>query len=209
MIITANIRQEGRLCIGECGTLYPPDEVQTDTYPKCGGPLVDAPPILDIKKIRFAFSPKLKALTYHVTPLDYFSFFIYSENPLAVKLAIHRINSKIFSSVLYIPSRVIFEISKTDDLIDVYTLWTKEGNEVTLVSAIADSRLENLGLPSQISERVFIRDVNEGLEKNLSFEEIFSKSILKDWILTKSFPLKYLDEKPEYQTWEGLENEFG
>ena len=208
VIITSKIRQEGKLCVGECGTLYRPGEAQGNICPKCGGPLVDAPPTLDIKNIRFAFSPKLKTLTSHVTPLDYFSFFIYSEIPLAVKLAIHRINPKIFSSVLYIPSRVIFEINSTDDLIDVYTLWTRDKNEITLVSAIADSRLKNLDLPSQMSERVFIRDLNEGLEKNLTFEEIFSKSILKDWILTKAFPLKYLDEKPEYQSWEGLENEF-
>jgi len=72
----------------------------------------------------------------------------------------------------------------------MYSLSKLEGDDIMVISGISDSVTQVEGQLSQMALRLFIRDLNEGVKKGYSREDIFSKSILKEWQLSSWIPLK-------------------
>jgi len=209
MFMKGRILNEGFLCI-KCNTMYPSHDISDDKKcPKCGEPLVKAPPNLNIESIAFGFPDAFIdfASKVNLHPLDYLTIYTVSMIPPAVKIAVHNINPHVFSSVLTLPRRAIFDIVGSNDLIDLYSLWSINNDEINMIIAFSDSRLEGYDLPTYMNERVFIRDLSEGIAKGVSYEETFRKSVTKEWNLSRYFSLKELDENASLNTWTGVKNE--
>lgn len=205
MIIDAKIHQSDYICL-RCGTVYNSPQ-ENNKCPSCGGRVVKAPPVFEFEKITFIFPDALiEKPDVKMTPLDYLTLYVQSEIPPSVKLAVHRINPLIFSNILYIPRRVIFEYKGTNDVIDLFSLWNHEGDHVKLFIAIADSRYENYDLMPYMAERVFLRDLSQGLDKKMPIQKIIKSSIIKDWNITSPISFQELDSNERYHTWVGLKD---
>lgn len=209
LFVKGKILRSDKICL-ECGTIFRVDDVKDNTCPSCGKPLVDAPPIIGIEDIALGYPEIFASFASknNLAPLDYLTLYISAEIPSSVKIAIHQINPEVFSSLLTLPRRAIFSIKNSDDLIDLFSLWFVKDSDVNLVVAFSDSRLEGYGLPSFMSEHVFIRDLAEGLARGISYEQVFRKSVTKTWYLSDYISLKEFDENPTLNSWESIKNAF-
>ena len=203
MILDAKVYHSDFICL-QCGSVYD-SEPENSKCSSCGGQVVKAPPVFEFENISFIFPDVLADRSeVKMTPLDYLTLYVQSEIPPSVKLAVHRINPFIFSNILYIPRRVIFEYKGTNDVIDLFSLWNSENNKFRLFIAISDSRFKDFDLMPYMAERVFLRDLSEGLNKKLSIEEIVKKSVIKDWNIIPPISLSEIDSNEKYHTWAGL-----
>ncbi|MFX0170753.1 MAG: hypothetical protein ACFE9L_02420 [Candidatus Hodarchaeota archaeon] len=139
-------------------------------------------------------------------PIDLLYLFQSSYLPNEIRVTLNRIAEHIFTWIVPLPHRALFEYRDTDDILTLYSLSKLEGDEILVISGIADSRIQVEGQLSQIALRLFIRDLNEGVKKGYTREEIFSKSLLKDWQLSSWIPLKGEFTPEPLTSWLNLKN---
>ncbi|MBS7252102.1 MAG: hypothetical protein KIH08_16140 [Candidatus Freyarchaeota archaeon] len=198
---------EGELQCTNCGFSLATQEMG-GTCPSCGSKLVSSPPVIEPMEVSFAFPDIVMEVEKmkNISPLDVLGFYHHAIIPHSVRLAINRINQEVFSSLISMPLRAVYKVKNSDDLIDVYALSRMEGGELQTVVAISDSRYADYDLPTHMAERVFIRDLKEGLKKGYTREEIFSNSLLKEWNLSKYYSVKKLNEEESIYSFEDVKN---
>lgn len=201
MFINASIEANTELqCFGECGRTYRQEEIKTE-YCDCGGPLVNAPPILKINTISYAFPEQIGQLTKsQVSPISALDRYLSVLMPRNINLAINRISPEIFSNLVTIPKSSIYYSKNFEDYIEVISDWRENPDGTfSIFTAITDTRFHDQSLPSSITLGILVRDIVEGLKKGLSREEIHGKTQIRDWLLTPNLKLEEIDKYPTFQ----------
>ncbi|MFX1476054.1 MAG: hypothetical protein ACFFCO_11345, partial [Promethearchaeota archaeon] len=190
---------EGERRCNKCKEAY----TEGETCPKCETPLTKMPPILNVEELYFAFPDVAarKEKETHVNPLEIINFFFHALIPHSVRRAITSVNPAVFAGLLSTPVRVIYNVPDSKDVIDVYTLHRVADDKVYSVTAVADSRYKGLRLPTYLSERVFVRDLREGLAKGQTEREIISKSeIISGWHISPRYKFREIADNEELQS---------
>jgi hypothetical protein len=190
---------EGELRCRKCNEIFDEGEA----CPTCEEPLNRMPPILDVEELYFAFpdAAARKEKETLVNPHEIINFFFHALIPHSIRRAIASVNPQVFAALLSTPVRVIYNVPETDHIIDVFTLHRVVEDKVLSVTAVADSRYKGLGLPTYLSERVFIRDLREGLAKGQTEKEIIAKSeIIAGWHISPRYKFKELADNEELQS---------
>jgi rubrerythrin len=200
---------------GECGTSFSSKTAQDlEKCPNCGGFVSKAPiHLFNPLYVSVAYPEGLikaeagiNSTTNLHKPIDFLYLFQSSYLPNEIRVTLNRIAEHIFTWIVPLPHRALFEYRDTDDILTLYSLSKLEGDEILVISGIADSRPQVEGQLSQMALRLFIRDLNEGVKKGYTREEIFSKSILKDWQLSSWIPLKGEFTPEPLTSWTNLKN---
>ncbi|MHA1974712.1 MAG: hypothetical protein ACTSW1_17075 [Candidatus Hodarchaeales archaeon] len=160
--------------------------------PNCDGALTDKPiPIFSPKSISIAYPTGFKKIAEQeftnktfLNPIDMLYLFQSSYLPNEIRISLNKIAEEIFSHIVPLPHNALFEHRDSNDVLTLYSLSKLEEDEILIITGVADSKTKVEGSISQMALRIFIRDLNEGVKKKYSREEIFNKSILKDWILS-------------------------
>ncbi len=196
---------EGELRCLKCQEIFSEGE----DCPSCEEPLQRMPPILDVEELYFAFpdAAARKEKETQVNPHEIINFFFHALIPHSIRRAIASVNPRVFAALLSTPVRVIYTVPDSDHIIDVFTLHRVVDDKVLSVTAVADSRYKGLGLPTYLSERVFIRDLREGLAKGQTEREIISKSeIVTGWHISPRYAFKELADNKELQSFRVMQD---
>jgi rubrerythrin len=180
----------------ECGNSYTTQKAsKLENCPNCKGQIAATPVhLFDPLNASFAYPQGLSkaestSKKLH-KPIDLLYLFQTSYLPNEIRVTLNRISEHIFTFIVPLPHQALFEYRDTDDILVMYSLSKLEGDDIMVISGISDSVTQVEGQLSQMALRLFIRDLNEGVKKGYSREDIFSKSILKEWQLSSWIPLK-------------------
>lgn len=200
-------------CIGQCGNSFSAEKVPNlDTCPNCGGQVSSSPiPLFSPKSISIAFPNGLikaeesenSEMKIH-KPIDLFYLFQSSYLPNEIRITLNRIAENIFTHIVPLPHRALFEYRDSDDILTLYSLSKLQQEEILIISGISDSLIQVEGQLSQMALRIFIRDLNEGVKKGYTRDEIFQKSILKEWQLSSWVTLGEEGTPEPLMSWSNL-----
>ncbi|MBD3406629.1 MAG: hypothetical protein GF411_10985 [Candidatus Lokiarchaeota archaeon] len=176
--------------------------------PHCGSEVDFVPPQTTIKKAAFVV-PKGMLLNIHPDyqrPIDVVSIVQLGLLPDTVLVSVSQVNQEIFSNIIYIPQRAVYEYRNGDEVFDTQSIWRRDGNKIYMATSMADS----LGILSEaiphMEGRTLLRDLTEGMEKNQSFEDILPRTIVKDWLRSDWISFGDLSDNPEYQAFQSIFN---
>ncbi len=200
-------------CIGKCGNSFSAKKYPNlESCPNCNGQISQTPiPLFDPTSISIAFPGSLaKAETLETPdmkiqkPIDLLYLFQSSYLPNEIRITLNRIAEHVFTYIVPLPHRALFEYRDSDDILSLYSLSKLQGDEILIVSGISDSLIDVEGQLSQMSLRIFIRDLNEGVKKGYTRKEIFQKSILKEWKLSNWVTLEGEGTPEPLMSWTNL-----
>ncbi|MFW9992811.1 MAG: hypothetical protein ACFFD4_12250 [Candidatus Odinarchaeota archaeon] len=192
--------------------IYHYDEEQGTLCKDCGGLLVNFPPVFTTEKLSIAFPSDLTEMERQEKkvhkPVDLFWLFLTSNLPDEISRVLYQVEPDIFQHILAVPNKSFFDYRDSDDVITLYTLWRDMGDkDVLLVTGVGDSTISGVDTLSSMAMRIFIRDLNEGIQKQLERKEIVKKSILKNWKVSKWVQLGGEATPEPLTSWENLEKE--
>lgn len=200
-------------CMGKCGNSFSAEKFQDlAVCPNCGGQVSKKPiHLFDPKSVSIAFPDGFTIaeasvnprMTIH-KPIDFLYLFQSSYLPSEIRLTLNRIAEHVFTHIVPLPHRALFEYRNSDEILTIYSLSKLENDKILIISGIADSKIQVEGQLSQMALRIFIRDLNEGIKKGFSRDEIFHKSILKDWHLSSWVSLKGEGTPVPLMSWTNL-----
>lgn len=200
-------------CIGKCGNSFSAKKYfDLDICPNCGGRVGSTPiPLFDPKSVSVAFPDGLvKAEALESTgmrihkPIDLLYLFQSSYLPNEIRMTLNRIAEHIFTYIVPLPHRALFEYRDSDDILTLYSLSNLQDDEILIITGIADSITQVEGQLSQMALRIFIRDINELSKKGYTRDEIFQKSILKEWQLSTWVTLEGEGTPEPLMSWTNL-----
>ncbi|MFX0087728.1 MAG: hypothetical protein ACFFAU_18905 [Candidatus Hodarchaeota archaeon] len=180
-------------CMGGCGNSFSAKKfLNLEICPKCNDKVSEDPiHIFEPREVSIAYPHGFKVidaqenLTFKVLkPIELLHLFQLSYLPNKIRITLNRISPNIFARIVPLPHRALFEYRNNDDILTLYSLSRIQNGEILVISGITDSHIQVEGQLSQMALRIFIRDLNEGIKKGYSREEIFRKSILKEWELS-------------------------
>lgn len=209
-------------CQGECGHSF-----NVDKYPKgltecpdCKGKISDTnipiflPTAVSIAYPQFVaedkekIKEKLKENSDKLLlPIDLVYLFQSSYLHTEVRLMLNRFIPNIFKFIVPLPHRARFNyVNQREDFLDLYSISRLDGEEILIVTGISNSLLKFPGTLSQMAMRLFVRDLNEGMKKGLTRKQIFKKSVLNEWTLSKWISLDTEGTPTALQSWTDLYN---
>lgn len=201
-------------CLGECGNSFSAKKYpELDSCPNCGGKISTQPiRIYTPRDVSFGFPDgfvKVEKGEISVDfklhgPLELIYLFQSSYLPNEIRITLNRIAENIFASIVPLPHQALFEYRDSDDLLTLYSLSRLDGDDILMISGISDSRSPIEGQLGSMALRIFVRDIGEGVKKGYSREEIFRKSILKDWILSEWVSLGKEGPPEDLNSWTKL-----
>ncbi len=200
----------------DCGNPFPAQKANDiDFCPNCNGQIATTPVhLFDPLNVSIAYPQGLvKAETINPSskrlhkPIDLLYLFQSSYLPNEIRVTLNRISEHIFAFIVPLPHQALFEYRDSEDILVMYSLSKLEGDDIMVISGLSDSVTQVEGQISQMGLRLFIRDLNEGVKKGYSREEIFSKSILKEWQLSSWIPLKGEFIPEPLISWTKLQNQ--
>ena len=96
---------------------------------------------------------------------------------------------------IIIPSDAIFNYKDTNDIIQVNFIYEiKDKKEIYIFACITDTRYTDSCFISSVSLPVIMRDIQNGLKGEFNWEQVISKSELRDWKVTKFIKGKELEK---------------
>ncbi|MEM2141699.1 MAG: hypothetical protein QXQ81_00360, partial [Candidatus Thorarchaeota archaeon] len=181
-------------------------ELRQGKCPHCGSEVRYVPPNPIIRRVAFVV-PKCMLRVEHPDyqrPMDLVSIVQLGLIPDAVLTAINGINREIFSNIVYVPEHAIYEFRDCDDLFETRSVWRRDNNHLYVATSMGDSLdLFTESIPS-MEARTLLRDLTEGIEKGLDFEQILPKTIVRDWLRSEWYSIEDLGEREELQTYAGV-----
>ncbi|MHA2244019.1 MAG: hypothetical protein ACXADY_03545 [Candidatus Hodarchaeales archaeon] len=197
-------------CIGQCSNSFSAEKFpDLDVCPNCGDQVSSSPiPLFNPKSISIAFPNGLiKAEESDIKihkPIDLLYLFQSSYLPNEIRITLNRIAKHIFTHIVPLPHRALFEYRDSDDILTLYSLSRLQNDEILIISGMSDSLIQVEGQLSQMALRIFIRDLNEGMKKGYTRDEIFQKSILKEWELSSWVILEGEGTPEPLMSWSNL-----
>lgn len=194
--LVAILFQEGELstltqCLGECGHVFRPENIQGIKCPNCSGELGTAPPVFQPKHIAIAYPNEfLKFEAQNIRsylPIDLFFLYQATDLPSQIRLVLNRINRRIFKSSLPYFERAIFSLVDGHEFLYLYNVSTQKDDRILMVTAICDSRFQETGTLPTMTIHALVRAFSEGKiteydTKKLTFYPIFDSWNFSDWI---------------------------
>ncbi len=200
-------------CMGKCGNSISAKKfLNLKICPNCNDKVSEDPiHIFEPKKVSIAYPHGFKAidaqknLTFKVIkPIELLYLYQSSYLPNEIRVTLNRISPNIFTQIVPLPHKVLFEYRNSDDILTIYSLSKIQENEILVISGITDSHVQVEGQLSQMALRIFIRDLNEGVKKGYSREEIYRKSLLKKWELSEWIKLEGEGTPEHLVSWTNL-----
>ena len=195
-------------CIGKCGNSF--SVAKNPSFlacPNCGGNISENQiSLFEPKSVSIAFPEGFGSLSNErfLKPIDLIYLFQSSYLPNEIRMTLDRIAPNIFTYIVPLPHRALFEYRDSNDILTLYSLSKVEDDEILVISGISDSKTKVEGQMSAMNLRIFIRDLNEGVKKGYTRNEIFQKSILKDWLLSSWVTLEGEGTPEPLMTWRNL-----
>jgi len=195
-------------CIGSCGNSFSLEKYPNFiACPNCGGEISENQiRIFEPKSVSIAFPNGFSNMASgkFLKPIDLVYLFQSSYLPNEIRITLDRIAPNIFTYIIPLPHQALFEYREGNDILTLYSLSKIEEDEILVISGIADSKTEVEGQMSQMALRIFIRDLNEGVKKGYTRNEIFQKSILREWLLSNWISLEGEGTPEPLMTWKNL-----
>ncbi len=182
------------------------EDLKEGKCPYCGSEARYVPPTPTITKVAFVFPKSVLGVTHpdYQRPMDMVSILQLGIIPEAVLVAINEVNKEIFSNIVYLPERAIYEFRDCDDLFETRSIWRREGTKLIIATSMSDSLDIFPDAIPQMEGRTLLRDLTEGIEKGQDFDDILPRTIVKDWLRSDWFSMQDLGELSELQSYGGL-----
>lgn len=185
-------------CNGKCGKIYTTLEENTGVTCECGGEILLAPPMLKVENISFVIPNEIENIvtdSEESSPKSLINLINKTFPNRKLLLLLNQLGEYRMREKIIIPSDAIFNYKDTNDIIQVNFIYEiKDKKEIYIFACITDTRYTDSCFISSVSLPVIMRDIQNGLKGEFNWEQVISKSELRDWKVTKFIKGKELEK---------------
>ncbi|MCE7742619.1 MAG: hypothetical protein GOP50_09185 [Candidatus Heimdallarchaeota archaeon] len=195
-------------CNGSCGKVFTSSEESSNTACECGGEILLAPPMLKVENISFVVPEQIESMIpdqEESSPMSFFNLINKSFLNRKLLLILNQLDEFKMKNKISIPSDAVFQYEDTNDIIRIhFTHEVKDNKEVIIFACITDTRHSDTNFLSSVSLPVIMRDIKNGLKGDFNWEQIITKSELRDWKVTPFIKGKELEKITSYKDIDSL-----
>ncbi len=203
VLVKAYILTDIMQCNSTCGKVYSGLDETSVKECECGGEILLAPPMLRVDTVSFVVPEDIEnkvSFQEEVSPKNIFNLINKAFLNRKLLLILNQLTEYKINEKIAIPSDAVFRYKDTNDVIRVqYIHEVKDEKEIHIFACITDSRFSDPEFISCLFLPGIMRDIKSGLKGDFNWEQVISRSELRDWKVTPFIKGKELEKTSSFK----------